>query len=227
MSISTNEGRCIGIFVLGRSRPLQNLPKFSFVRHSWIECGRHDETIYECPRHTMTEPERSYATKCRYTRIRIRQAEDVFVRHAAGRHDIDTAKFRQSIWAPWVVFSSNWVLAMSSSVASWQSFSCTQIAAQEKGAIPKHRCSTHTMPIHSPSMPEATAIPHWIHRPLCCCFSSIVSRRRHTSSYHKAIENMDTRLCQLREACVLDEEKKICFGQGQKWRLTKPPLIGR
>ena len=44
---------------------------------------------------------------------------------------------------------------------------------------------------------------------------------------HKAIENMDTRLCQLREAWVLDEEKKICFGQGQKWRLTKPPLIGR
>lgn len=104
MSISTNEGRCIGIFVLDRSRPLQNLPKFSFVRHSWIECGRHDETIYECPRHTMTEPKRRrYATECRYTRIRIRQAEDVFVRHAAGRHDIDTAKFRQSIWAPWVV----------------------------------------------------------------------------------------------------------------------------
>ena len=34
---------------------------------------------------------------------------------------------------------------------------------------------------------------------------------------HKAIENMDRRLCHLREAWVLDKEKNICFGQGQKW----------
>lgn len=65
----------------------------------------------------------------------------------------------------------------------------------------------------------------------------LLSRVSHVAAHrllhlnHKAIEDMDKRLCQLREAWVVEREKSIRFGTGQKWldmeADVRPPLTRR
>ena len=100
---------------------------------------------------------------------------------------------------------------------------------KEPGAIPKHRCSfwkCHVCinPHHAhPLFVEGTGNASTPLATQAAMLLLLLNRVPHAAIHrllhvnHKAIENMDRRLCHLREAWVLDKEKNICFGQGQKW----------
>lgn len=104
-----------------------------------------------------------------------------------------------------------------------------KLQPRTKSGEPKHRCNAFkchkfVSPHHAhPLFVDARGSSYTPLDTQAAMLLLLLNRVPHAAIHrllhvnHKAIENMNTRLCQLREAWVLDQEKKICFGQSHKW----------
>lgn len=102
-----------------------------------------------------------------------------------------------------------------SSLSLWHSETGS---ASKRGGLPKHRCSQayinphHAHPLFVEGIGTATQ---------AALLLLLLNRVSHVAVHHllhlnhKAIEDMEKRICQLREAWVVECEKSICFGTGQ------------